>query len=1369
MGAPAAVNVPTAQLGQTVELAVDITAPAEGGVHRGYWRLRNPQGTFFGDELWVQMNIPSDNSSGNPPPAGGGPAISLSCTNCPVTVPPGQQFRPTIHATVNSGDLQGVDLRGDMLRHKSGDRFGAYELVAVPGRTVIPTNGSYDFTFYEEHPVTAPTTPGVYESVWQIWRNGGWDGEEYVLRFEVKEGGGSSNHPPNAPTLTDPGDWAVYTGNGGIVLTAQQSGDPDGDAVNQYYFDIFDSAQNANSGWVTSNSWSPQGLGYNGYKWRVKVRDAGGAESAWSPQTWHFTVQTNEPQIYDFGYQWCHQPWGDSEQICFCARTNAGTIRLQVNRATDGSDHGEWQILNELGSSDWRCESDSDHPPTWTQLEYAAGRHLVRLYARRDGGWEAAASRDIYVDLPAERRPNSILPLQPKDGSFLNTREVLLDWSDTLRTSEYRLEIALDQNSSDRLLDVTLPAGTSQYVYNFDADYPLVYWRVTSSGPYGSNQGGWSRFQIDRTPPSSNIVALPEAVPEIQFTVQWGGSDSLSGLNWYHVQVRDGNRSNSLWEDWLVNTTKTAEIFSGSPGHIYYFRVRAMDKIGNWEAWPSGDGDTFTRVDPASAPETNWWDSDYSQKTNLIILNNDGDTIPVGFPVHIHLDDTTTPTAAQIYDLSVAANKGDDVRVVYDDETELDRIVQTFSSTAIDIWFPSQVGISGGQADSTTHQLYLGNADPGTPPANVNAVNLPPSDSNTVGLWHFAEGSGTTVYDSSGRGRNGSFENSGWGSGYLGIAGVFNGVNSTVNLGNYSEVDNLGPFTIEAWVRPDDIGWGMIFMKADQFRLNLTDRNSVQFVIQGDGGDRYVESNITLQVGRWYHVAGVHDGGNNQWLYINGVQAGFNGDSRTPNKRSNPFYLGNAPWWSGNVLHGAMQHARVSNIARHDFPYGRVDVSPSVALGTLTTPPVVGDVDLAILSVNAYPASSGGLIVAAVVKNQGNANTRNGFYTDLYVDHLPTGAGDQTGSVRFWVNSAIEPGAVVTLTTKLADLAVSAAGSLEASTVVPDEFVLTAENDTEAPSNDEVSLAAAEATVSEQRATLYSQVDTAGLVREPDKANNITPVGVEVCTAAGDALESDNGRTQAKQLQMGQGYNHNFHRMEDQDWGKFTAVSGVTYDIHTSDLGVDADTYLDLFGPDGATLLASNDDTVDSLASAITWKAPAGGTYYVRIKHWNPQAAGCGTTYRLIIAEVDTTPPAKPSLVAPNDSQQLTDRKPTLRWNAVADATTYQVQIFDSAVAAAAEDLSGRLVDATTTATSYPVAITLSDGDYFWRVRAKDAADNWSAWSAVRTFTIAVSSVPTSRSLLLPWLTIKAAASATNTAQEEPKQRLLLPEIPGAR
>jgi hypothetical protein len=50
--------------------------------------------------------------------------------------------------------------------------------------------------------------------------------------------------------------------------------------------------------------------------------------------------------------------------------------------------------------------------------------------------------------------------------------------------------------------------------------------------------------------------------------------------------------------------------------------------------------------------------------------------------------------------------------------------------------------------------------------------------------------------------------------------------------------------------------------------------------------------------------------------------------------------------------------------------------------------------------------------------------------------------------------------------------------------------------------------------------------------------------------------------------------------------------------------------------------LAANDDADGSLASRLDWTAPADGTYYLLVKHWNPAVVGCGTRYSLYVNDV---------------------------------------------------------------------------------------------------------------------------------------------------
>jgi hypothetical protein len=64
MGGLSAVNLPKdVPPGQSVDVSVDLTAPALPGMYRGYWQLRNPSGGLFGigpsatNAIWVQVEV----------------------------------------------------------------------------------------------------------------------------------------------------------------------------------------------------------------------------------------------------------------------------------------------------------------------------------------------------------------------------------------------------------------------------------------------------------------------------------------------------------------------------------------------------------------------------------------------------------------------------------------------------------------------------------------------------------------------------------------------------------------------------------------------------------------------------------------------------------------------------------------------------------------------------------------------------------------------------------------------------------------------------------------------------------------------------------------------------------------------------------------------------------------------------------------------------------------------------------------------------------------------------------------------------------------------------------------------------------------
>ena len=141
---------------------------------------------------------------------------------------------------------------------------------------------------------------------------------------------------------------------------------------------------------------------------------------------------------------------------------------------------------------------------------------------------------------------------------------------------------------------------------NWEAFAPTKAWTLPANDGaktvyvnFRDNDGNISTFTasitLDTTSPTATVAALTPYQGEISFTVRWDGSDSLSGLSSFDVQVRDND---GAWTDWLTTTTAISSVFSALDGHTFDFRTRARDALGNQSEYAIS-GDTRTHVDTA--------------------------------------------------------------------------------------------------------------------------------------------------------------------------------------------------------------------------------------------------------------------------------------------------------------------------------------------------------------------------------------------------------------------------------------------------------------------------------------------------------------------------------------------------------------------------------------------------------------------------------------------------------------------------------------------------------------------------------------------------------------------------------------------------
>ncbi len=245
------------------------------------------------------------------------------------------------------------------------------------------------------------------------------------------------------------------------------------------------------------------------------------------------------------------------------------------------------------------------------------------------------------------------------------------------------------------------------------------------------------------------------------------------------------------------------------------------------------------------------------------------------------------------------------------------------------------ISIGGMRGDATSYR-FNGQEDDfriynrALQPSEITALyNWAPGP---VGYWKFDEGTGTTAYDSSGNNNNGLWQGtlgSQWTQGKYGGAGIFNGINNNLTLGNNPNFNFTNQnFTIESWINitpPLDgsavtnyeiisnesyTNYGYIF------RINngsASDRARIYFRCSQSGAAQSAYSDIALFSSKtWHHVAAVRNGTTAR-VYLDGKDVTIYSDSFVnPASAPGPVVIGG----NGQIFYGKLDDLRVYSYTR---------------------------------------------------------------------------------------------------------------------------------------------------------------------------------------------------------------------------------------------------------------------------------------------------------------------------------------------------------------------------------------------------------------------------------------------------------------------
>ncbi|GAB4498922.1 MAG: hypothetical protein OHK003_12870 [Anaerolineales bacterium] len=124
----------------------------------------------------------------------------------------------------------------------------------------------------------------------------------------------------------------------------------------------------------------------------------------------------------------------------------------------------------------------------------------------------------------------------------------------------------------------------------------------------------------------------------------------------------------------------------------------------------------------------------------------------------------------------------------------------------------------------------------------------------------------------------------------------------------------------------------------------------------------------------------------------------------------------------------------------------------------------------------------------------------------------------------------------------------------------------------------------------------------------------------------------------------------------------------------------------------------------------------ADGIYHARVRAYNSDL-NPGKFSKTYSFTVDSTPPPPPTLVSPTHASS-TPKRPWLKWSASSGAVKYQLEVDNN------PDFSSPEFSAATNKLALQTKALLGSRTYYWRVRAVDAAGNWSEWSNVFSFIV---------------------------------------------
>ncbi|RJR27995.1 hypothetical protein C4561_00625 [candidate division WWE3 bacterium] len=266
----------------------------------------------------------------------------------------------------------------------------------------------------------------------------------------------------------------------------------------------------------------------------------------------------------------------------------------------------------------------------------------------------------------------------------------------------------------------------------------------------------------------------------------------------------------------------------------------------------------------------------------------------------------------------------------------------TLNNSSLDLIFGKSYGSSNSNLgqderfDGKIDEVRIYNR----PVSHDEVENLYAWTPGPAGYWNFNENTGTTVYDTSGNGNNGTLSNSGWGLGKYGSAMLASqdGAQDVTTISDPAsgllDLTDTSDFTYTLWTRitQSEAGTKLInkgfsdALNAPGYTVYYTEGGGAGAVncYIGDGTNFDTANNIGAGIndGQWHHIACVLDRDGDKtglaglYLYVDGILYGSDTSiSTTDASNSDNITIGEEDT-SSEMQNGGIDDVRIYNYAR---------------------------------------------------------------------------------------------------------------------------------------------------------------------------------------------------------------------------------------------------------------------------------------------------------------------------------------------------------------------------------------------------------------------------------------------------------------------